>query len=105
MNPFNNKPPKIMTPEEMQAKRDLDAKPFSEITDSQKIDRLVEYIENLFNGQGYQGRTLNEVQTKLRMLSKHSHNEGKLVVDLETVQNNHGGSGVATMGRTLPSLR
>lgn len=99
------KSPNIMTPEEMQAKRELDAKPFSEITDAQKIDRLVVYIEMLQQGSMYQGRSINEVQGKLRLLMKHEHGgKGQVVLDAETVSNHGGGSESTTLGRQLPLL-
>lgn len=100
-------PNQIMTAEQRQAKQELDAKSFSEITTDQKIDRLVEIIEHLQQTLGYQSRTINELFKKNDLLMKHSHNEnGKIVIDIDLVRNSLNGNdtcGIAS--RSLPKLR
>lgn len=103
-----NKPPVIMTPEEHQAKRELDAKSFSEITDSQKIDRLAELVIYLQDMIGSMNRSIYQDRNKINLLMKHTHTDlGKVAIEMEVVQSHLNGSdtGSATLGRSLPSLR
>lgn len=95
----------VMSPEDIRAKQELDAKPFNELTDSQKIDRVVEHIESMKQSIAYTQRTINRLERSVRTLKKHTHTtDGKCVVDVELAdQEVHGGD--AIMGRGPASLR
>ena len=41
---MNEQEKSVMTPEEMAKQRELDAKPFAEVSDTEKINRLVRNI-------------------------------------------------------------
>ncbi len=51
------------------------AKPFEELTDEEKIKRLYRLMEQI-------SYAVNELTTRLDMLDAHSHQGGRIVVDL-----------------------
>lgn len=107
MNEAMQKSPVTMTPEEMQAKRELDAKPFNEITDSQKIDRLAELVRYLQDMIGSMNRGIYQDRNKINLLMKHTHTDlGKVAIEMENAQSLIMGTDSlgASIGRQLPRL-
>lgn len=101
------KPLVAITPEEMQAKRELDAKPFNEITDSQKIDRLAELVRYLQDMIGSMNRGIYQDRNKINLLMKHTHTDlGKVAIEMENAQSLLLGTDSigASLGRQLPRL-
>ena len=87
---------RTMTKEE----RELADKPWNELTDSQKIERLVMVVR----GMEYQSNTITNLQAEVNWLREHSHStDGKVVVPLAT-KNPFGGILTPYDGKKLNSL-
>lgn len=85
-----------VTDEERKAYIALRNKPFADLTTDQKIGRLVEEVRN---GRYIVGRVAELEQQVLR-LKKHTHSEGKVVIDIES----NDGCGLKFAGASIRDL-
>lgn len=95
-----------MTLEEMAAQRELDAKPFAEVSDSEKINRLVRVIKEMEWGTSNLIGRMSKMDETIYLLKNHSHNDTGVVipVDKAQVSSNPNSIGGQVMSNRKPLL-
>ncbi len=85
-----------MSKEEYEARIKLENTPFKELTNEQKIDRLVSYVRNF----EYTSHRVGTLENRVRQLENHSHSEnGSVVVPIRNNDLTGSASGSAKMHR------
>lgn len=77
-------------------------KPFTELTDTEKIERMATVIQSMSNQAAYQQTRINNLNNEVYSLSRHQHGGAGEVLVLPGNQNLSSGSGVAVQaGRSI----
>lgn len=94
-----------MTIEEMAAQRELDAKPFSEVSDTEKINRLVRTIREMEWGTRNLIGRIGNLEQALYLMKYHSHNETGVVIAMDKTQVSNTPSGLSGVAMADSSRR